>query len=220
MIEIDDAGSGSLIGGTGIGVMRIETGEYLFQIVPLEYFQQPYFSKKKYQVEVIHIVSAIFRELQVTRSEEVHVCRGYIFDELRRWMAQENYLWQDAKIVGLLQEKVESSFNYYVIGLGLPKNFIQHARYAFGFHRLMKWVLADFEERSRLCKTGWKSWDRWSRPDISQETRPLTSDRYCLKCGNLIRKNETAVILSYTTTKPWSVELHPDCWSAKENTVR
>lgn len=46
MIQIDDAGSGSLIGGTGIGVMRAETREYYFDIIPLPYYQPPLFPEK------------------------------------------------------------------------------------------------------------------------------------------------------------------------------
>ena len=36
MIQIDDAGSGSFVGGTCIGFYRPETNEYFFEIIPVE----------------------------------------------------------------------------------------------------------------------------------------------------------------------------------------
>ena len=211
MIEIDDAGSGSLIGGTGIGVMRVETGEYLFKIVPLLFFKQPYFSQKKYQHYVIKIVRLAFHRFGVSKEEKISVCRGYIFDTLRKWLEEEGYDWSSTKIEGLLQYKVEESFNNYVIGLGLPRNFVQHARFAFGFHRLLKWIFADFDNRSRLCKSGWKSWDKWSQAPCTIEPSLALKDTYCLKCGHMIYEGDPVYSIEYTTNRPWSVPLHAGC---------
>lgn len=46
MIQIDDAGSGSLVGGTCIGAVRKETGEFHFDFIPIEYYKKPYFQAK------------------------------------------------------------------------------------------------------------------------------------------------------------------------------
>lgn len=211
MIEIDDAGSGSLIGGTGIGLLRSETEEYIFNIIPLSLFQEPHFQAKKYQQYVIKIVQEAFQKLKVTPEEPIRVCRGYIFDELRHWLDREGYLWESIKIEGLLQEKVEESFNQYVIDLGLPKNFVQHAKYAFGFHRLFKWVSADFNNRSVLCKSGWKSWQKWSTVEQAIQTGQAAKNVYCLKCGQQIKKGEKVKTLRYYTNKEWAVDLHPHC---------
>lgn len=211
MIEIDDAGSGSLIGGTGIGVMRRETQEYIFKVIPLLFFQEPYFSEKKYQQYVIKIVRLSFHKLHVTRNEPVYVCRGYIFDALRAWLTRQGYQWENTKIDGLLQQKVEESFNEYVIKLGLPRNFVQHARYAFGFHRLFKWIFADYSNRAKLCKSGWKSWKKWSQVSYTVFPAQAGKDAYCLKCGQLINKNDLVTTVEYETNKLWSLHLHPDC---------
>ena len=37
MIQIDDSGSGSLIGGTCIGAIRVETGDYAYDFIPTQY---------------------------------------------------------------------------------------------------------------------------------------------------------------------------------------
>jgi hypothetical protein len=211
LIKIDDAGSGSLIGGTGIGIMRKETEEYVFKVIPPIFFQEPYFSQKKYQQYVIKIVKLSFRKLNVSRNEPVKVCRGYIFDELRKWLFKEGYTWNNEKIEGALQYMVEKSFNSYVIRLGLPKDFVQHARFAFGFHRLLKWVFADFNNRSKYCKSGWKSWKKWSKVPLHVYPTKLVQDLYCLKCGELISRYETASMLEYHTNRTWFVPLHTSC---------
>jgi len=211
MIEIDDAGSGSLVGGTGIGVMRVETGEYIFKIIPLVFFQHPYFSEKKYQEYVIKIIKLSFRRFGVSKTEPVSICRGYIFDALRKWLEQEGYNWSSTKIEGMLQYRVEESFNDYVIRLGLPRNFIQHARYAFGFHRLLKWVFADYENRAKLCKSGWKSWNKWCQVPCTMVSTHALKETYCLKCGKYIKKDEPVITIEYTTNRYWAIPLHTGC---------
>lgn len=212
MIEIDDAGSGSLIGGTGIGLLRSETQEYIFDLIPLSLFQEPQFQEKKYQLYVIKIIQEAFHKLKVNTDEPIRVCRSYIFDELRHWLTREGYQWESTKIEGPLQEKVEESFSQYVIELGLPKNFVQHAKYAFGFHRLFKWIVADFDSRAELCKSGWKSWQKWSNTEIAITNGQAAKEVYCLKCGSLIKKGEKTKNITYNTNKKWIVELHPHCY--------
>jgi hypothetical protein len=211
VVEIDDAGSGSLIGGTGIGILKKDTGEYIFDIIPLDCFKHPYFSEKRYQDYVIYIVNMAFQKLAVSKDEPVHICRGYIFDGLRNWFSEEGYSWKSVKIEGILQQKVEESFNNYVIDLGLPKNFIVHARYAFGFHRLFKWVIADYENRAALCKTGWKSWNKWVNVKIKSYADRSPRSEYCLKCGNIIEKNDEIIIMEYETNRRWFLHLHTQC---------
>lgn len=216
MIEIDDAGSGSLIGGTGIGLMRMETQEFIFRVIPLDLFQDPQFREKKYQKYVTKIVRSAFTKLKVSREEPIHLCRGYVFDELRHWLTAQGYTWESTKIEGPLQQQVEDSFSKYVINLGLPRNFVQHAKYAFGFHRLLKWVFADFENRAQLCKSGWKSWSKWSTVEQTVTAGLAEKAVYCLKCGHLIKKGEKIVTLQYSTNRDWALDLHSCCKTSNE----
>ncbi|MGI6606313.1 MAG: hypothetical protein ACOX2X_04620 [Peptococcia bacterium] len=211
MIEIDDAGSGSLIGGTMIGIFRSETGEYYCELIPLKLFRHPYFMQKLYQEYVITIMERAIRRLQIRKTEPVFLCRGYIFDQLRNWLTRHGFNWQNTKIIGSLQNLVENSFNQYIISLGLPKNFLLHARYAFGFHRLFKWVMADFPERASLCKTGWKSWQKWSTTPVISLPGKAPHHEYCLRCGLIISTNEPVIVLQYETNRLWSLHLHRHC---------
>ncbi|MGI6226385.1 MAG: hypothetical protein ACOYJ1_09040 [Peptococcales bacterium] len=212
MIQIDDAGSGSLIGGTGIGILNTENNQYYFKIVPLKYYQTELFQKKAYQDYVVQIVQEAFYKMNVNKSDLIQVCQGYMFDKLRDWLSTNNYQWQNTKIEGLLQIKVEESFNQYVIHLGLPPAFIKHSRYAFGFHRLLKWVFADLKNRKSLCKTEWKSWRKWGNVDKKIYNNILDYPDYCLKCGKRIEPPLEVVTMEYITNKPSKINLHKNCF--------
>lgn len=216
MVEIDDAGSGSLIGGTGIGILKKDTQEYFFDLIPLNYFQPPHFNKKTYQDYVINIIQHGFQKLNIDSQTNIYLCSSYIFDRLRQWLSKHGYRWKNKKIVGPLQHQVEASFTQYVIKLGLPTNFIKHARYAFSFHRLFKWVMADFKTRALLCKTGWPSWQKWSTTIPNFYSGKATKKGFCLKCGKLIYPNDPVCFMEYHTNKLWTLGLHPDCVYKKD----
>jgi len=215
MIQIDDAGSGSLIGGTGIGILDTETNNYYFEIIPLKYYQTDFFQKKLYQDYVIKIVKKTFHKFNVIKSQPIEVCQGYMFDKLRNWLTINGYNWTSTKIEGPLQYKVENSFNQYVIELGLPMDFVKHARFAFGFHRLLKWVFADMENRTKLCKTQWKSWQKWGNVEKSIYENVLSYSDYCLKCGEKLKPPLNVITIEYTTNKPVTINLHNHCYSGK-----
>ena len=212
MIQIDDAGSGSLIGGTCIGVMRAETGEFAFDIIPISLYQPDYFEKKIYLDEVVNIIEKSFKKLEVSRNEKVEVCRGYMFDKLRPWLRENQYQYINTSIEEPLQTKIEDTFSQYVIQLGLPEQYINYTKYPFHFHRLLRWVYADYDNRQPFCKTGWKSWQKYGNLQIEKKIGFLKHSRYkCLKCGESIRSESQIEILKYISNRPNIVYMHIDC---------
>ncbi len=212
MIQIDDAGSGSLVGGTCIGVNRIETGEYSYGIIPLEYYRPESFKAKAYQDCAIHIVQDTFNRLNIGKREPIQVCRGYMFDKLKKWLKTNNYPWQSTKIEDPLQTIVEKTFEDYIISLGLPSRFIRYTKYPFHFHRLLKWVYADYDNRKHLCKTGWDSWQKYK--DIDREVYYSSMNKpnfYCMKCGEKIAEGSRIKVIRYFTNRINKVCLHDYC---------
>ena len=65
MIQIDDAGSGSLIGGTCIGIIRVETNEYYYEIIPVELFNMVNFKNKTYIYYTTKIIKNAFEKLHI-----------------------------------------------------------------------------------------------------------------------------------------------------------
>lgn len=212
MIQIDDAGSGSFVGGTCIGVYRPHTNEYYFEIIPVELYNKENFKSKYYLNEVVNITAKAFNALNVHESEVIEVCRGYMFERLGKWLDNEGYCWYRTQICGRLQEVVEKNFSLYTIGLGIPETYIKYTKYPFHFHKLLRWVFADFDNRIALCKTGWKSWSKYEgiKP-VVMEGIMKQKNIFCLKCGKHIRKNSKIKILRFYSNQEHYVYLHKEC---------
>ncbi|MCX7709605.1 MAG: hypothetical protein N2484_07110 [Clostridia bacterium] len=218
MIQIDDSGSGSLIGGTCIGVYRPETNEYYFDIIPVELYNKENFKKKLYLDEVVNIIQRSFESMKVQKTETIEVCRGYMFEKLKKWLDDQGYSWYCTHITGRIQEIVEKNFELYTIRLGLPEQYIKYTRFPFHFHKLLKWVFADYENRISLCKVGWKSWAKIEGivPEVRDET--IHSNNFiCLKCGKHIKKDSRVKVLHYYSNRETTVFLHHYCYDKKVN---
>jgi len=212
LIQIDDAGSGSLLGGTVIGALRVETNEFQYDIIPLNLYQDEFFENKEYLNYVVTIVEQIFSKLNVEKDEEIQVCQGYMFDRLKLWFDNNNYKYMSTEIKDPLQSIIEKTFEEYTISLGLPESFIVYTKYPFHFHRILKWVYADYENRSPLCKKGWKSWKKYRDLDVEFSSEIIKSKNLvCLKCNNPIEKNSNASVKIYTSNRLNKIYLHDYC---------
>jgi hypothetical protein len=212
MIQIDDAGSGSFVGGTCIGVYRPETNEYFFEIIPVELYNKDNFKYKYYLDEVVNIVSEAFKAMNVSKTETIEICRGYMFEKLRKWLDDQGFCWYRTQISGRIQDVVEKNYMLYTVKLGVPKAYIQYTKYPFHFHKLLRWVFADFDNRINICKTGWKSWNKYEniKPELSYDIMKQTNI-YCLKCGKRIKKGNTIKVLSFKSIRDQFIYLHENC---------
>ncbi|VVB88051.1 Uncharacterised protein [uncultured archaeon] len=159
-IQIDDQGWGTPIGGVGIIVLRKETEEIHYDIVPIEDFNIDKFKKKTYLSSARDIVEQGFIKMNVTKEEEIEICSGSIHDKTAQWLKNEGYNFKVMKIDGLAQEKGEKLFIEYLRTLGVPNPpaIVEEtvAEYKAQFFYLMDWVRKDPQKRKHLCKTGWK----------------------------------------------------------------
>ncbi|WHH59456.1 hypothetical protein [Petroclostridium sp. X23] len=212
MVQIDDSGSGSLIGGTCIGLYNTKNQQYYYEIIPIRYFNQTNFPQKKYLDYVINIVKRGFKQLSVSKNDTIEICQGYMFDRLRNWLNKKNYQWKNTQITGYLQNTIERTFEQYAISLGFPEQYIKYTKYPFHFHRILRWVYADYTNRSKLCKVGWKSWKLYGNLDLETTIERMPNKKYyCLKCGNTLEPNTEVKTLRYTSNKPNIIYLHKEC---------
>lgn len=212
MVEIDDAGSGSLIGGTCIGLFYDKERIFKFDFIPVELYNPENFKKKLYQYYVIDIVMKFFEDLSLHKDEPIKVCQGYIFDALRDYFRKNNFTWMNAKITGPLQEKVERTFADYAVALGLPKNYVLYTKYPFHFHKLLRWVYADYDNRKLLCKTGWKSWKKYGNLKVETSFDTISIPGYfCLKCGKKIGANSPVKVLKFFSNRQNTIYIHSHC---------
>lgn len=212
MIQIDDAGSGSLVGGTVIGLLRVETDDYYYEVIPIKNFKSPYFEEKKYDEYSTKIIKRGLKKLSATKDEPIEICQGYMFSSAREYLKSSGYNFISGKIDEPLQSRIEETFMDYCVGLGIPLHYLDYTKYPFHFHRLLKWVFADFKPREKLCKTAWKSWKKHSTIDISSYKDYIYSGNYyCLKCGNEINVPCKIKTISYTTNKEHKIYIHDKC---------
>lgn len=212
MIQIDDAGSGSLLGGTFIGIMRVDTGQYYHDIIPVQLYNIHNFKSKMYLNYVCKIIKDAFCVLKPQVNESIEICRGYMFDEARKYLDSCNIQYSSTIIGNPLQYIIEGDFEDYVISLGLPSDFIKFTKYPFHFHRLLRWVYADYENRVKYCKTGWKSWQKYGHLNLSiYYDIVYNSNYYCLKCGDRIRRMSPVKVIKYVSNMPNTIYLHKVC---------
>lgn len=212
MIQIDDAGSGSLIGGTCIGAIRVETSEFYHEFVPIDCYVGYDFQSKQYLKKTDEIVFKLLEKLRANKDETIEICQGYMFDNTRSILEKEGYQVSSTKIGDPLQDIIENTFQNYALSLGVPAQYVKYTKYPLHFHRILRWVYADYENRASLCKTGWKSWKRYGclTPDICYGI--LNMDNYiCLKCGKDIIKGSRVKILKYFSNCKNIIYLHTRC---------
>lgn len=158
-VQIDDQGWGTPIGGVGIIVVRKETSEIYYDIIPIECFNLEMFKKKAYLTEAKTIVEEGIKKLNVGKDEEIEICSGCIHDKTAQWLKNESYKFKVCKIDGVAQQKGEEMFIEYLRKLGVPdpppivKETVDE--YKAQFFYLMDWVREDPIGRVHLCKTGW-----------------------------------------------------------------
>jgi hypothetical protein len=111
--------------------------------------------------------SKIRLKLEIKKNEPVQICQGYIFDKAYDYLVKSGYACSKVRISFPLQDVIERSFMDYIIQIGIPENYMQYTKYPFHFHRLLKWVFADYNKRYKLCKNGWSSWKKYSNVKIS-----------------------------------------------------
>ncbi len=71
--------------------------------------------------------------------------------------SKEGYNYISCKIDEPLQSIIEKTFEDYCLTLGLYSDYLRFNKYPFHFHKILKWVYADYDKRKVYCKTGWKS---------------------------------------------------------------
>lgn len=69
MLQIDDAGSGSFVGGTCIGIYKPETNDYYFDIIPIELYSKENFAKKYYLDEALRICIRAIKSFAPSKNE-------------------------------------------------------------------------------------------------------------------------------------------------------
>jgi hypothetical protein len=185
-------------------------------ILSVELYNRENFKKKIYLDEVVRIASHAIKSLEPAKGEMIEVCGAICLNVLKIWLEDNGYRWYSTQITGRIQEIVERSFELYTESLGLPWQYIKYTRYPFHFHKLLRWVYADFDNRIKAMQGGWKSWQKIEAavPEITYAGMCAAS-LTCMKCGRHIKPRSEVKVIRFVSNRENYVYLHGNCESGK-----
>lgn len=169
MIEIDDSGTGDLVGAAFLGFYRKETDQIIFKTIPVELFFEKPFKDKEPLDKAVELVKEAFTEMNVSTDELVKICRGNIFDKVRSYFLEINQNYEDTKIEGKLQDVVEGRYVKHLRELGVKSRNLTIESGKKRFFIQFGWVCRDFYRREKYVKSGFKRWrTKWRNRAIEQ----------------------------------------------------
>jgi hypothetical protein len=161
-IIIDDAGMGDLLFGVVIAAFRDSNHEFKYGIIDVKYFKAKYFSRKAYLKQCSRIVSKLLTEMKPKPDEEIHVCRGYIFDEAIEKLKQkygEDRIHR-IKVTGEAQDLAETAYLDEIRNLGYEPLEERETKRAKSFFHMMNWLKKN-PSMVKYAKTGWPRLQRY-----------------------------------------------------------
>jgi len=161
-IIMDDAGTGDLLFGVIISAFRDSTQEFRYGIIDVKYFRPRAFARKAYLKQCSKIVSKLVAEMKPKLEEEIHICRGYIFDEavekLKQKYGEDRIL--RVKVVGETQDLTEIAYLDEVRNLGYEPLEERDSKRAKSFFHMMNWLKKN-PDMLKYAKTGWPRLQRY-----------------------------------------------------------
>jgi hypothetical protein len=161
-IIIDDAGTGDLLFGAIIGAFRDSTKEFRYEIINVKYFKVKHFSRKAYLSQASKVVTKLLAEMKPEPDEEIHICRGYIFDDvidkLKQQYGEERI--QRIKVTGEAQDLTEVAYLDEVRNLGYEPLEERENKRAKSFFHMLNWLKKN-PHMLKYAKTGWPRLQRY-----------------------------------------------------------
>jgi len=169
-IEIDDAGTGDLVGNAFIGLRDASTGRIIFQSVPVGLYNEENKSDNGPNKHILKVIIKALKMLNHSEGDRILLCRGNCFDLVRAYFNENEIYYEPAVIEGVLQDAVEGRYIQHLRKLGVrSKNLTMDS----GIQRyfiLFNWVCQDFPNRECYVKTGFPAWKK--------KWRKIAMDRY------------------------------------------
>jgi len=172
-LQIDDAGGGDLLDGVVVGVYRSATGEFTYEMIDVEFFQQPKFRRKAYLEETSKIVIKIVDKMKLGENEPILICSSYLFEKALRDLREKygNERVTVTKITGDAQRFVETAYLDEVRNLGYEPLSEREERRARSFFHMLRWLKKD-PRRFKHAKTGWPRLKRYMKPSETERAFP------------------------------------------------
>lgn len=161
-VIMDDAGSGDLLFGVVISAFRDSTREFRYDVIDVKYFKARFFSRKAYLKQCSKIVSKLLAEIKPKSEEEIHICRGYIFDEVIEKLKRKygEHRIRRVKVTGEPQDLTEIAYLDELRNLGYEPLEKRENKRAESFFHMMRWLKKN-PDMLKYAKTGWPRLQRY-----------------------------------------------------------
>jgi hypothetical protein len=178
-VEIDDAGTGDLVGDVFIGFLRKDTGKIIFRTLSVELFKKENWKNKIPYKKAVELVKSGLDELNFDKNKEkVFLCRGNIFDNVRDYFDEEGIIYEPAIIEGKLQEAVEGKLVKHLRhDLGIRSRNLTKKSGPKRYFVLFNWVCRDFYKREKYVKSGFKRWNTVWRDKAMEKYESINKSR-------------------------------------------
>jgi hypothetical protein len=163
-IEIDDAGTGDLVGDAFIGLRDASTGKTVFRSVPVVLYNEENKGDDQPKKRILKVVMDGLRALNHSKEDRILLCRGNCFDLVREYFNENEIYYEPAVVEGELQDAVESRFIQHLRKLGVRSPNLTADSGIKRYFILFNWICKDFPNRERYVKTGFPAWKKkWRR---------------------------------------------------------
>ena len=184
-IEIDDAGTGDLVGDAFIGFRDTDNGRIMFQSVPVGFYNEEYKDENRPMKHIVEVVNKGLKILNHKKGDRILLCRGDCFNLVREYFNDNQIYYEPAIVEGVLQEAVEGRYIQHLRKLGIFSRKLTIKAGAERYFISFNWVCQDFPNRERFVKTGFPSWPKkWRKIAIKrykQSLRNKTPDRISIQ---------------------------------------
>jgi hypothetical protein len=106
-IEIDDAGTGDLVGNAFIGFRDTSNGKIIYRSVPVGLYANGNTNEDPPRKHIVKIVIDGLKALNHRKGDRILLCRGACFDLVRDYFNENGIYYEPAIIEGVLQDAVE-----------------------------------------------------------------------------------------------------------------
>jgi len=162
-IEIDDSGTGDIVGDAFIGFHDVPTGEIIFRGICVGFYTEENRNEDRPQKEILRVVKDGLKSLNFNNEKDrILLCRGSCFDLVREWFEEEDINYLPAVVEGKLQDAIEGRFISHLRSLGVKSKKLSKSAGKERFYILFNWVCEDFPNREKFVKRGFPAWQkRW-----------------------------------------------------------
>ncbi|TFG07500.1 MAG: hypothetical protein EU539_04810 [Promethearchaeota archaeon] len=186
-IEIDDAGTGDLVGDAFIGFYDTETGKTVFQSIPVGLYNEDNRGEDRPKKHIVKIVKKGLKKLNHGKGDRILLCRGSCFDLVREYFEENDIYYEPAIVEGELQDAVEGRYVHHLRKLGVTSRKLTKESGAQRYFVLFDWVCRDFPNRERFVKTGFPSWKKkWRKVALRRYNK--YQNKESRKAENIIKR--------------------------------